>query len=319
MPWEVDGRRWHTVDRVGRTGEPCRWEGELLARLVDRIQELGEFSPTDWNSRGVVEICATKKSDGWFFHAITQEPWLLKLKFRVARATFKRDDLVTRLGLQPLNDLEHLPIYGTDPRVKCKNLRGPWQEIQINVHALAEIDHPKFWTFLEEAIAGFQKFTHRIEQKPEDVMPWKVLGRKWHFARKGFPPGKRIQWEAEVLEELCELLQSVAPLGQFLWNNQQLVHLFVKGQREPWASIHTKRLRSVDLQLTGPKGRFALGRLTGMGMDRGFDSGRTDSDLVKLSFQTLDDLSRGGLSDFLREHLAMIETEKPSRGMAAAI
>ena len=93
MPWEIDGRRWHTHDRVGRTGEPCRWDGEILAHVVDRIHELGEFSETNWNSRGVVEIRAAKKSDGWFFHAITGEEWLLKLKFRMARKTFKREDL----------------------------------------------------------------------------------------------------------------------------------------------------------------------------------------------------------------------------------
>ncbi len=39
MPWEIDGRRWHTVDRVGRTGKPCRWDGRILAEVVDRIQE----------------------------------------------------------------------------------------------------------------------------------------------------------------------------------------------------------------------------------------------------------------------------------------
>ena len=33
-----------------------------------------------------------RKTDGWFFHAITGEDWLLKLKFRVAKNTFKRDD-----------------------------------------------------------------------------------------------------------------------------------------------------------------------------------------------------------------------------------
>ena len=33
---------------------------------------------TDWNSRSVVEIRAAKKSDGWFFHAITGEEWLLE-------------------------------------------------------------------------------------------------------------------------------------------------------------------------------------------------------------------------------------------------
>ena len=306
MPWEADGRRWHTENHVGRNGELCRWDGQILARVVDRIQELGEFSETDWNTRGVVEIRAEKKSDGWFFHAITLEQWILKLKFRVARATFKREDLIARIGLKPLNELEHLPIYGNDPRVKCKNLRGPFQEVQINVHSLAEIDHPEFWSFLSEAVAGFQKFTHRIEQRPEDLMPWKVLGRKWHFARKGFPPGKRILWEAEVLEELCEILTAAAPTGQFLWNNQQLVHIFVTGQREPWASIHTKRLASVDLQLTGPKGRFALGRLTEFGCQRNLDGTRPDFDLLQLSFRTLDDLHSGDLPAFLAEHLATI-------------
>ena len=137
-------------------------------------------------------------------------------------------------------------------------------------------------------------------------MPWKVLGQKWHFSRKGFPPGKRIQWETEVLEELCELLSAAAPAGQFLWNNQQLVHLFVPGQREPWASIHTKRLASVDLQLNGPKGRFALGRLTDLGCDRNLDATRADLDFVQLSFRTLDDLHRGGFAGFLDEHLATI-------------
>ncbi|HEY2147299.1 MAG TPA: ATP-binding cassette domain-containing protein, partial [Pirellulales bacterium] len=305
MPWEEDGRRWHTTDRVGRNGEPCRWDGEALARVVDRVHELGEFAPTDWNSRSVVEIRAAKKSDGWFFHAITGEQWLLKFKFRVARATFKREDLISRIALKPLNELDHLPVYGNDPRVKCKNLRGPFQEVEIRLHSLAEIDHAKFWSFLEEAVAGFQKFTHRIEQRPDDLMPWKVLGRKWHLARKGFPPGKRIEWDAEVLEELCELLSAAAPEGQFLWNNRQLVHVFVAGRREPWASIHTKRLASVDLQLNGPKGRFGLGRITEIGAAQNLETAR-DVDYMQIRFRTLDDLHRGDLPGFLAEHLAAV-------------
>ena len=129
------------------------------------------------------------------------------------------------------------------------------------------------------------------------------------FSRKGFLPGKRIMWEAEVLEELCELLSSAAaPAGQFLWNNQQLVHLFLPGRREPWASIHTKRLASVDLQLNGPKGRFALGQITELGSDRNLDATRPDADFVQLSFRSLDDLGRGNLADFLREHLAAIRS-----------
>ncbi|MHB1037060.1 MAG: excinuclease ABC subunit UvrA [Pirellulales bacterium] len=311
MPWEADGRRWHTRDRVGRNGHPCRWDGEILARVVDRIHQQGTFSETDWNTRTVVEIAGEKKSEGWFFHAITGEEWLLKLKFRVAKNTFQRDELIGRLELKPLNDLPDLPIYGTHARVQCKSLRGPWQEVELRVYSLAEADRPEFWKFVDEAVAGFEKLTDRFRQKPEDVMPWKVLGRKWHFCRKGFPPGRRIHWEPELLEEVCELLTATAPAGQFLWNNKQVVHLCVPGQGEPWASIHTKKLDSLELILTGPKGRLALGRATGLGRSRELDGSRPDRDVLKLSFQSSEDLARGDLAVFLSEHLAGIVGNKP--------
>ena len=37
--------------------------------------------------------------------------------------------------------------------------------------------------------------------------------------------------------------------------------VYVPQQHEPWATIYTKRPTAVDLTLTGPKGRFALGRI----------------------------------------------------------
>ena len=123
MPWEADGRGWHTRDRVDRKGEPCRWDGRILERVIDRIHELGEFAETDWKARSVVEITASKKSDGWFFHAITGETWLVKLKFRVYRGTFQRQDLLERIPLRTLNQMEGLPIYGNEPRVKCRSAR----------------------------------------------------------------------------------------------------------------------------------------------------------------------------------------------------
>jgi len=304
MPWETAGRRWHTKDRVGRRGEACCWDGRILARVVDRIHELGRFSDTNWNSRTIVEIAARKKTEGWFMHAITGEAWLLKLKFRVAKRTFDRDRLVETLRLAPLNEMPDLPVYGTEPRVRCKNLRGPWQEVQLAVHSLNEVDNDRFWKFLEEAVAGFRRFTERARQKPEDVMPWKVLGQKWHLARKGFPPGKKPAWDVEVLEELCEMLGEAAPAGQFLWNNQVLVHLFVKGHRPPWASLYTKRLGSLDLTLSGPKGHFTLGRVSNLGHAPEFDAGGEEVDLIKLHFRTIGDLHRGKLAEFLAEHVA---------------
>ena len=70
--------------------------------------------------------------------------------------------------MTPLNDMHDLPIYGTDQRVRCKNLRGPWQEVELQVFAMREIDHPEFWEMLDQAIAGFKKITEKQEQHPED-------------------------------------------------------------------------------------------------------------------------------------------------------
>ena len=71
MPWETDGRRWHTADRVTQKGKPCRWDGQILDWIDERIHELGAFGETNWNSRTIVEIPAPVKSQGWFFHAHT--------------------------------------------------------------------------------------------------------------------------------------------------------------------------------------------------------------------------------------------------------
>ena len=302
MPWEVNGRRWHTHDRVGRKGEPCQWDGEILARVVDRIHELGEFAETNWNNRSIVEITGERKSDGWFLHAITGEAWLLKLKFRVYRGTFKRDELETRIQLKTLNEMDNLPIYGNEPRVKVRSSAGPWQEVELRVHTLDEIDTPSFWSFLEEAVAGFFKFTEKVEVNREELQPWKVLGRKWHFLRKGFPPGKRVQWEQAVLEELVEMLADACPQGQFLWNNQQIVNLMPPGARSPWAVIGTKRPDAVALTLVGPKGQFAYGQLLHLAdqVELIEDQNR---DLVQIRLTSVEELHRGGLREFLLEHL----------------
>jgi excinuclease ABC subunit A len=321
MPWEINGRKWHVEDRTARSGAPVRWDGRILAEIVDRLEKApGTFSETDWSNRTIVEIAAAKKSDGWFFHAITGEPWLVRLKFRTAKRTFHRDQLAEALALKPLNDVPEIEAYGHGPRVKCKNLRGPFQEVQIAAHSWDEINTPAFWTFLDQAVVGFRRFAERIEKSPEDVMPWKVLGRKWHLSRKGFPPGKKIDWPQETLEELLELLESAAngasrtdgneggPAGaaQFLWNNQQVIHLMIPGQRVPWATIQTKRTVGVDVSLHGPAGAFATGRIVDLGVKQLVAPREDGVDQVKLRFVQPADLTRGDLAAFLAEHLEAV-------------
>jgi excinuclease ABC subunit A len=311
MPWEVDGRQWHTKDRSARDGQPCKWDGRIVDAIEKRIQKAGCFAETNWNNRTIVEITAAKKSEGWFFHAITGERWLVKLKFRTAKKTFEREKLVADLGLKPLNDIDEIEAYGRGPRVKCKNLRGPWQEVQIDAHSWDEIDTKEFWSFVDRAIAGFQKFTERIGTKPEDVMPWKVLGQKWHLSKKGFPPGKKTAWKPEVLEELLEMLADAVPGGQFLWNNQNVVYMMIPGIRKPWATVYTKRLAGIDVVLNGPKGAFQLGGVADLGSERSLSTEGDDHDQVKLRFVTTDELHSENVAAFFQAHLESLTAQRP--------
>ena len=149
----------------------------------------------------------------------------------------------------------------------------------------------------------------RREASPIDHMPWKKLGEKWHFSSKGFPPGKPAKWETKTLQELCKLLRKTAAAGQFLWNNQQVVHLFVEGQKEPWASLYTKRPQHIDLVLTGPKGKVALGRVSSLAREPNLESGQGDCDKVTLRFEKPTDLRKGDLPKFLQEHLSGVMSE----------
>ena len=101
------------------------------------------------------------------------------------------------------------------------------------------------------------------------------------------------------------LLTAAAPKGQFLWNNQQVVHLMVGGQREPWATLHTKRPAALELVLTGPKGRFALGRVANLAAEREFVPG-PEKDQIKLRFCTPEDLALGDLVALLKEHVSKL-------------
>jgi len=110
-----------------------------------------------------------------------------------------------------------------------------------------------------------------------------------------------------LLEELFELLSATAPYGKFLWNNKQVVPIFVPQQREAWAAVQTKKLDAVYLHLIGPKGRFAQGRIAGLGFDAEVNGEKPGMDVLRLKFRSAEDLHRGGLAEFLKEHLAALE------------
>ncbi len=301
MPWETNGRKWHTQTMISRNGKPCRWDGRILAEIVDRIEEMGLFAETDWNNRTTVEIRAQQKSLGWFLHAITSEEWLLKLKFRTAKNTFRRETLVQQLALAPLNDMEDIPLYGTEPRTRVNNAtHGPYQEIELRVHSYEEIDRPEFWNFLETAVKGFAKFLTKMKSSPEDIAPWRVLKEKWHFLPKGYVGGTTPVWSYALLEEVFAMVKIAAPEAVPNWSNKVLVPFALPGCKKSWAVVGTKRVDGVYLELYVKKNSITLGSISDIGYERYVDGSRDGYDVVTFVFTKKTELKKTELAKVLQ-------------------
>jgi excinuclease ABC subunit A len=303
MPWESDGRRWHTVERVSHKGTPCRWEGSILDWIDQRIHDLGSFSDTNWNHRSVVEIAAASKSQGWFFHGHSGLERYVRLVFHVGRNTFKESALRERLGIRKLNELEGLDVYGDEPRVQVANRKGPWQEVAILAHRLSEIDTTAFRKFLEEAAAAFQNNLRRLQTSPEDVMPWKVNGQRWHLSDKGFPVGKRVEWDRSLLPRLLDVVREVEPGLEVVWTGRALITLKVPGIKRSWAYWRTKASYGLDCRFLGKKGQFNLSRIESFGVSPSICDHAKDYDTVQLVFQNAEHVHAAKLKEFLAEQV----------------
>jgi excinuclease ABC subunit A len=150
-PWEVDGRTWHTVSQSRHSGRATRWDGAILARVVDRLQELGEFAETDWGQRCVVKIARRGEKGRPFFRAHTGHEWVLRLDFNVRRNTFKLAALERSLGLKPFHQLP-TPVLSDAPRIELRDDGGPTQEVSLALHSLREVDTKAFDDFLRRAV-----------------------------------------------------------------------------------------------------------------------------------------------------------------------
>ena len=305
MPWESDGRRWHTEDRVGRAGETVNWDGDVLKRVVDTIQQSEGFAATNWNNQSVVEIAGTKKNENWFFQALTGDPWFLKLKFRVRPKTFKREDLVAQVPLLSANDLDDIPVYGNAPRVRLTSIKASWQEVEIKVNNLKEIDIAGFWDFLETAVNSYQNKKHLKPIDLDTQTPWAKLGKKWHLLQKGFADGEAATWDPAVLEALEQTLTQVAPGSEFEWANEKVVNVLLPGQKQPWATMLTKQSDGLWLNLSVAKGEVSDDRVTGLASEAEINS-VSDLDEVRLSFSEVGQASSSELMEFLSERVASV-------------
>jgi excinuclease ABC subunit A len=219
LPWQTDGRRWHTRDNASVAGEPIRWDRQLLVKLMEQVEAIDGFAPVNWNSPHTVEVSGPVKSRGWFLRASTHGAWLLGLKFRLPRRAFTKSQLESLVELPTLNELQDIPEYSNEPRIQAKAV-GTWMELELKPYILAEIDTPAFWKWLTDAAAIFLGKTAPSSEAPaksldpKDQKPWKILKQRWHSLRKGFPPGRTVVWPSETLSVLIQAVHQSAGGGQ---------------------------------------------------------------------------------------------------------
>jgi excinuclease ABC subunit A len=264
---------------------------------------MGEFSETAWDQRSVVEIAAPVRTQGWFLHALTGHEWLLRLVFRVEKNRFKGGDLVRRLGIRPLNETPGLEIYGNEERVWVTAHKGPWQSVTVLTHRLSEIDTPAFRDFLAEAVASFHNNLKRLRTKPEDVMPWKINGERWHLGEKGFPPGKKTRWDRALLTRLLEITREVEPGLEVRWDARDAITLRVPGVSRAWSQWRTKKAVALECHFLGKKGQFNLSQIEDLGVAPNIGTQRKDGDLLYLHFQKMDVTQSTRLKELLTQHL----------------
>ena len=106
-----------------------------------------------------------------------------------------------------------------------------------------------------------------MQTKPEDVMPWKVNGERWHLGEKGFPPGRKLQWDRAILPRLLELVKAVEPELEVQWDNRLSSRCAVPGASRAWAQWRTKDATALDCRFLGKKGQFNLSQVEQFGVE----------------------------------------------------
>ena len=289
LPWEVDGCKWHTQDRIAHTGQPCRWDGQALKYVIELLEKEKDLAPTNWNDRATVEIRADKGL-GWFLHARSGGEWLLSLCFRVKKNEFTTEDLDASLGLKPLDDMEDVQAYGRDPRVKARNLKTAWQEVTIKIWKKSEVDTPAFRQFVRQAMKSYLTLSKAEATNPEDLMPWKQLGRKWHLMKKGMPATGRGVWDIKIVERLLPVLDSHFEKCDVDYGIRSKINWTEAKSGKTVAELHTKRSDGVDLILYFPSGKVTIGAIAAIGESQDIQSSRDGQDAVRMRFTKFEQL-----------------------------
>ena len=137
-------------------------------------------------------------------------------------------------------------------------------------------------------------------------MPWKVLEKKWHLTRKGFPSNKRVSWKLDTLEKLFDVIEGQFEGLQADWSNKTGVQYKHPDSGNLIAELQTKRRDAIYLNLISAPGTFALGQVSSLGKDRKIISYRGGQEAVQIHFTAMPQVKSAALKKFLAEFVQTV-------------
>lgn len=259
---------------------------EFVTELLAKNKQL---APANWNHRSTVEVKA-RGGMGWLLHARTGHEWMLSLCFRVKKNTFNTASLSAALDLTPIDDVEDIHYYSQSPRVSVRNLKTPWQEVTIKVWKKEEIDRPEFRAFLSRAAKAYLEQAKREKADPDELTPWKQLGRKWHLMKKGLP--KNPGWDFATIERLLPIVEQTFDVCEADFSLQSKITWSHDDGDYPVADLYTKRKDGVCLDLYVPAGTITIGAIAEFGSEQNVTAHHGERDRVQLRFVSPDQLTK---------------------------
>ncbi len=266
LPWERDGRTWHTLNHVDRKGAHIEWNAAVLMWIEETIQSLGEFARTDWNHRTRIEIKAPGQHP-WFCHILTGGKDLLEVALRMSRGTFRQAGLVNRLGVKTLDERSDLPIYGQWSRVRLRSCSAGWEEVRLYLRDFKDVAKGRFRAFLKTAVGGYFGELERTEAQPDRAQPWKSDGRQWHLSQKSIHGRHVIRWKQDLLLAMVGRFKAMDPQLEVSWESKTAVRFFLSNGKRLVGKIVTNMGRGLRVELRAPSGVLTPTQVERLGED----------------------------------------------------
>ncbi|MBK8270478.1 MAG: excinuclease ABC subunit UvrA [Planctomycetes bacterium] len=306
MPWQRDGKKWHTGERLSRDGKAVEWESAALTFVIDTLEKIGgkKLRETDWNDRASVEVCA-KAPEGvaqsavpWLLHAMTGSRWLLDLYFRVPKGVFKQGPLAAALALKTLDDREDIQAYGASSRVQVRTGREEMEQVRVMVHDKKEISTSAFREFLTKAMGAYLKRVEALAKSESGGEPWKVDGKAWNLSQKIMGPKQVKMWKPMALTLFVGQVSKILPKVKVDWSGKVFVELATpEGRRVGKIITHQADALRVDVHI--PRGRFTPTQVEHLGFKQEFSRAGTSGAEFTFWFRGMEEVDGGELKAVL--------------------